>query len=397
MRPKALEIFCSVGGMSLGLEAAGFDIVAGIEIDPVQAAVHKFNFPSSQTICADIREYQPDFNEEIDVIAFGSPCQSFSSAGLQDPNDSRSKLSFEALRIVLKVRPKYFVLENVPAMMHKKNVHILQDLIEQFEEGGYKIVRPIKTLNSQNFGVAQSRSRMFVLGYREDCPKPSYPEGSSTLARVNDVIMDLAVISPFVGKDEGIDKELLRNYGILSANQIRDRFEKCHIRQGQDRVWGHLGSKHSEAVKERFATTAQGKVEPISRFFKLAAEGVCNTIRAGTGNNRASHTAPRPIHYFHNRCLTIREAARLSGFPDWFQFSRSIWNGYRGIGNAVCPPVSKAIGEELINCLDASVFTINQLPKQDEKLVKFSNSKAAGYFSVNPLINGKREAISLKS
>jgi DNA (cytosine-5)-methyltransferase 1 len=105
---------------------------------------------------------------------------------------------------------------------------------------------------------------------------------------------------------------------------------------------------HSEISQQRFAATDPGSVEPISRFFKLSADGVSNTLRAGTDAARGAFTSPRPIHYRFSRCITVREMARLHGFPDWFRFHRTKWHGARQIGNAVPPPLARAVASSLI-------------------------------------------------
>ena len=133
MCPIAIDLFSGVGGTSLGLQAAGFEIKAGLEFDPVQAATHLYNFPTSKIICEDIREFDPaslNLDRKIDLISFSAPCQGFSMAGKRDAKDPRSQLSFEALRIILKLRPKYFVAENVPAIAYGKSALILEQLHE---------------------------------------------------------------------------------------------------------------------------------------------------------------------------------------------------------------------------------------------------------------------------
>src|SRR5690606_16025822 len=99
------------------------------------------------------------------------------------------------------------------------------------------------------------------------------------------------------------------------------------------------------------AETPPGSVEPISRFFKLPADGVSNTLRAGTDGARGAFTSPRPIHYRYNRCVTVREMARLHGFPDWFRLHTTKWHGARQIGNAVPPPLARAIATQVMRAL----------------------------------------------
>jgi DNA (cytosine-5)-methyltransferase 1 len=105
---------------------------------------------------------------------------------------------------------------------------------------------------------------------------------------------------------------------------------------------------HTEISRLRFMETKGGETEPISRFFKLAPSGISNTLRAGTDGARGAFTSPRPIHYRFPRCVTVREMARLHGFPDWFRFHVTKWHGARQIGNAVAPPLARAIGSAIL-------------------------------------------------
>jgi DNA (cytosine-5)-methyltransferase 1 len=107
-------------------------------------------------------------------------------------------------------------------------------------------------------------------------------------------------------------------------------------------------SEHTEISRRRFTSTEPGEVEPISRFLKLAPNGVCNTLRAGSDAARGAFTSPRPIHYHHPRCITVREMARLHGFPDWFRFHVTKWHGARQVGNAVPPPMARVIAGEIL-------------------------------------------------
>src|SRR5262249_17420835 len=123
--------------------------------------------------------------------------------------------------------------------------------------------------------------------------------------------------------------------------------------------------------------------EPISRFFKLSAKGVANTLRAGTDSARGAFTSPRPIHFKHSRCITVREMARLHGFPDWFRLHSTKWHGARQIGNAVAPPMARAIGMEVATALGtiptrpASPTTLGS-----STLLRLGMSEAAAHFGV---------------
>jgi DNA (cytosine-5)-methyltransferase 1 len=109
---------------------------------------------------------------------------------------------------------------------------------------------------------------------------------------------------------------------------------------------------HTDLSKRRFAETPNGETEPVSRFFKLDPNGICNTIRAGTASDHGAFTSPRPIHPFSPRCITVREAARLHSYPDWFRLHVTKWHGFRQIGNSVPPLLGRAVASKVAEALD---------------------------------------------
>jgi DNA (cytosine-5)-methyltransferase 1 len=134
-----------------------------------------------------------------------------------------------------------------------------------------------------------------------------------------------------------------------------------------------------------------GAVEPISRFFKLSPDGLSNTLRAGTDAARGAFTSPRPVHYKHARCVTVREMARLHGFPDWFRLHETKWHGARQIGNAVPPPLAKAVAEQVV----AALGVVPRRPDKaialgDPTLITMTVSQAADHFGV-AAPSGKRD------
>ena len=124
-------------------------------------------------------------------------------------------------------------------------------------------------------------------------------------------------------------------------------------------------------------------MEPISRFFRLSADGVANTLRAGTDGARGAFTSPRPIHYLFPRCITVRAMARLHGFPDWFRLQATKWHGARPVGNAVAPPLARAIGSALLTAMAVEPTRPREvLEPGDKMLLDFTVSQAAVYWNV---------------
>jgi DNA (cytosine-5)-methyltransferase 1 len=445
-RPIAIDLFAGCGGMSLGLEAAGFDIAAAVEFDAIHSLVHHVNFPYCATICRDLvtvtaMELRATIgHREIDLIAGGPPCQGFSVMGKRIFEDPRNGLIYEYLRLIRELQPKYFIFENVPGLAKGKQRLFLEQLITEFQQAGYGLTEPIQVLNSANYGVAQNRQRLIILGHRWDMPSLVYPEFSHSsvinhsiidhsitnssltdhydysqiepnsprqtaldlgfsdslnsiklpLCTVEQVLGDLATIPPFVGKDHGIPREKLHY-------PQEKMFKLCHRRHPtnheQDLVWGHIGSDHKSEIQARFAATPIGTVDPQSRFFKLDPQGQCHTLRAGTNRDRGAHTAPRPIHYIAPRCITIREAARLHSFPDWFLFHQTIWHGFRQIGNAVTPLLAYGVGTAVIQALriPTNDLVIRDLPAVDRNLLHYNIQQASAYWGIDEVTIAKRQ------
>ena len=396
--------------MSLGMEAAGFDIACSVEFDPIHSIVHHYNFPYGATICRDVflvssndikeRMLQKGY-KEIDVIVGGPPCQGFSHIGKRQFDDDRNKLVFQYVRFVKEIKPKYFVFENVPGIASGKHKKFLAELLEQFENLGYSVATPYKILDSSHYGVAQARKRLIIIGSREDLsrinyPNPSHEKGKEIsdlfdrdkkkIVGAYDAISDFEDIPVFIGDDSGFELKQNRNsYSLNFSLTPNGVFSKCHTRYSDGRIYNHIGSKHSDISIKRFRDAECGKNEPISRFFKLHPELPCNTLRAGTNSDHGAYTAPRPIHYTHPRCISVREGARLHSFPDWFQFHRTIWHGFREIGNAVTPLLGKAIGDELIKGLGVNVSELPtySLSTQDEGLLKMSMTEVSKFWGVD--------------
>lgn len=409
-RPNVIDLFAGAGGMSLGMEAAGFDIDLAVELDPVHAAVHHYNFPYSTTICGDISKISSNQlvqklaeknKSAVDVIVGGPPCQGFSQMGKRQLNDPRNQLVFEYVRVIQDLQPKYFVFENVPGIVAGKHRRFVAELMDSFQKIGYKITTPYQVLNAQHFDIAQARKRFILLGSRQDQVTLNYPQKRTTTEstplsinlfstlpnapKAGDVIKNLNHYPIYIGEDKGIEVNDLTylEQETTFAFYNNPVFNLCHYRHfANDLIYGHLGSNHTPTSRERFAATKPGSTEPKSRFFKLAKHLPCNTLRAGTPSGKGAFTAPRPIHYEQPRCISIREAARLHSYPDWFQFHRTIWHGFRQIGNSVPPLLAKSIGEEIMKHLCPSIksFPTSDLEIQSTKLTQMNTTEASRYF-----------------
>lgn len=402
-RPKVLDLFAGAGGLGLGFEQAGFDVIAAVELDPIHSAIHSYNFPECATICADATEISAPLIRnrsgcDIDVVIGGAPCQGFSMIGKRALDDPRNQLVKHFFRMVVALQPSVFVLENVKGLTLGKHRAFLDEIVSEAKLAGYDVQLPWQVLNARDFGVPQDRQRLFLIGVKRGIPLPGYPIPLEVQITCEDALGDLPDAEGFKTLLE-IDSIRTLRYGDPSAYAKEMRCEgKNAWRLGYRREWDRdlltssLRTNHTAISRTRYSETPQGKVEPISRFFKLAKNGVSNTLRAGTDSARGAFTSPRPIHYKYDRCVTVREMARLHGFPDWFRFHPTKWHGARQIGNAVPPPLARAVAEKILNVslgLKASKPR-RVLAMGDVNLLGLDMKRASEYWNVKDPI-GKRD------
>lgn len=337
-----VDLFSGCGGFSLGAQHAGFRVVAAFDNDPVLTSSYPYNFPQTKLFLTDVRSLTGNAiraaaSGPIDGIIGGPPCQGFSDIGRRDPSDPRRALLDEFFRIVMEVRPSFFVMENVRGLAYSDARFVLDAALRRVTND-YDILGP-QIWNAADFGAATNRSRLFVVGVQRDRCEPMVEDDIGTLrcqpATVWDAVADLdGAIA--VGDDNGFDVWRIASRRPVSAYA---RVLRC---------WnflftGHRATVHSEHVISRFMNVPEGGVDEVGRHPRLRWSGQCPVIRAGTGADRGSHQALRPIHPEQPRVITVREAARLQGFPDAHRFHSTIWHSFRMIGNSVSPIIAKAI------------------------------------------------------
>lgn len=408
-RPIGIDLFAGVGGLSLGFEQSGFDMVAAVDIDPIHCAAHEFNFPRSATICqsvveltgAELRRRAGIGSADIDVVVGGAPCQGFSLIGKRAMDDKRNQLVHHFVRLVLELNPKYFVFENVKGLTVGKHRQFLQEVIEAFQTCGYNVVKDYKVLNAADFGVPQDRRRLFLMGARNGLKLPKYPTPSGS-ATVKDAIGDLPEAESF---SELWARDWTKaQYGSPStyASYLRGKSSdptdfSARRQHNASLLTSSLLTVHTELSKSRFSATTPGEVEPISRFKRLALDGVCNTLRAGTASDRGAFTSPRPIHPTRARVITVREAARLHSYPDWFRFHTTKWHGFRQIGNSVPPMLARAVGAQIMQALEAEpVKPIGTVELGAEYLIAMGMGEAAAMYGVSRNVIAQRTRAAAK-
>ena len=426
-RPIAVDLFAGAGGMTLGFEQAGFDVLAAVELDPIHASVHEYNFPFWTTICRsvsqtsaqEIRHRSAIGDRDIDVVFGGPPCQGFSLMGKRDLQDDRNSLVMSFLRLVVDLRPKYFVMENVRGMTIGKQKQVLERVIEEFQGHGYQVNEQIQVLNAANYGVPQNRQRLFLLGCRQGFELPRYPQAKTqdrrkanrrkSQATAQDLLLDVPTVAEAIGDLPEVNHypELkLRDWVVASYGQPSEYARRLRVpRIVQDNyayqreysaelLTCSRRTNHTSQTIARFAQTTPGKTDRISHFYRLDLEGLCTTLRAGTASNRGAFTSPRPIHPTTPRCITVREAARLHSYPDWFMFHATKWHGFRQIGNSVPPLLAQAVAAEIVRVLEITPtapqqeFCLNQT-----ELLQFKMTQAEVYHQLETRAIPRRSVV----
>jgi len=361
-RPSVIDLYCGIGGLSLGAVRAGFRLALAVDKEPVLLNMHKRNFPGFPHSDADVSQLSGDdllkaanlSRGALAGLIGGSPCQGFSRIGKRDHKDERNTLFTRFFQLVAELRPVFFVAENVPGILDSRNNGLVARAKEK-ARGVYKLLDPL-VLDASDFGAPTVRKRVFFVGYLPDAVESLTHEDFEQGKWSHKTTVKTALAGlPHRLRDGWLDDESgwrtlrvkrrgkywTKIYGDL-PHGVGD--EEAVARFQNDRlVSGCITTMHTPKVKQRFGLVAEGGVDYISRAQRLQRNGQCPTLRAGTGPDRGSFQALRPIHYKEPRAITPREAARLQGFPDWFRFDSTKWHAFRGIGNSVSPLVAEAI------------------------------------------------------
>lgn len=318
-----ISLFSGCGGLDLGFERAGFDIPVANEFDKTIWETFKVNHPKTNLIEGDIRritkaDIEPFIQGEVDGIIGGPPCQSWSEAGaLKGIEDARGKLFFDYIRILTEFKPRFFLAENVSGMLANRHSEAVQNILKLFEDAGYDV--SLTLVNAKNYGVAEERKRVFYIGFRKDLhinfefPKGSTEDDEKKIT-LRDIIWDLQDTAVPSGPKNHHNPKAINNneyftgaYSpiFMSRNRVKGWDEQAFTVQAS----GRQCQLHPQAPK-------------MVKFDK-------NDCRFVEGKE-----------YLYRR-MTIREVARVQGFPDDFKFIyEDTNNAYKMIGNAV--PVNLA-------------------------------------------------------
>ena len=369
-KPKVIDLFAGGGGFSLGAARAGFDVAASVEIDPFANETHQRNFPNSVHIGLDIalltgkKLLQMAGLEagELTGLIGGPPCQGFSTIGKRDPNDTRNSLFAHFMRLVKETNPAFFVAENVPGILSANNEHVYKTALKLLPKK-YVVLKPTKVC-AADFGAPTIRTRVFFVGYdlsRIDVLNESIFETKRMVRTcVQEALRGLPVKIKPSWQSEGdswrkVD-DLSKSYFASRAqglipDGVGDQFAIDAFKEAKY-VSGCFGTVHAPDVATRYDQLKPGQQDNTSKSVRLKQDGFCPTLRAGTGSDKGSYQAVRPIHPTQARVITPREAARLQGFPDWFLLHTTKWHSFRQLGNSVSPIVAEAVLRKIFTRLN---------------------------------------------
>ncbi len=343
--PVCADLFCGCGGLSTGLLDAGIEVRVGVDSDAPSIATFDLNHSTrgSTGVERDVRELSGAelldlTGAPIQLLVGGPPCQPFSVAGKRRGRaDHRGDLIFEFVRILSETNADAYIFENVPNLASVAKGEILGDLLAAFDEIGYSAT--MRQLLAADYGVAQMRKRLFIVGTRERGAVPM-PPAATHAAQAN-------------GK--------LRH---ITAREVLEDLPDFGDR-GVEAIANHEPTFHSEEMLAAFAQQAPGTREPKSRHDRLHPDRPSYTLRAGTGN----FSPLRPVHYKYDRVLSVRECARVQSFSDDFHWpdEQSRLQQYRQVGNAVPPLLARIVGEHVAGFmswpLSSSRFAVDGPPE----------------------------------
>lgn len=381
-QPTAVDLFSGAGGLSLGLVNAGFDVVYASDLDPACSLTHARNFPHVPFEQADIgRVAGADILArtglacgELDLLIGGPPCQGFSIIGQRELWDPRNGLFRHFLRIAEELRPRCVVIENVPGLATLSGGAVLGEIGRAFSEAGYRV--ECAELLAAQYGVPQMRWRMFFIGWRDDVAcAGGFPLPSHGRRGIGELVPNRTIaredLAGFVTIADAIG-----DLPAIAAGGLADQYDRSPettyqkaMRAGSASLANHYAARLSAANLARISRLAPGedwrnlphdllppgmqrahRKDHTRRYRRMTWDGVARSIITRFRD-------PKSGEYTHpeqHRTISIREAARIQSFPDWFVFEGSYSQQYDQVGNAVPPLLGKAVGEELYAVLSGT-------------------------------------------
>ena len=331
---KSIELFAGAGGLALGIEKAGFDTIGLIEFDSSASETLKYNRPNWNVIHDDIaniskldlEEYFSIKKGELDLLSGGAPCQSFSYAGKRlGLEDTRGTLFYHYAIFLEKLQPKMFLFENVKGLTSHDKGKTYKTILNVFESEGYTVKS--KVLNAWDFGVAQKRERMIMVGIRNDLVNRTsfdYPEPQAYKPVLRDILSDCPP-----------------SQGMQYSEQKKKLFEL--VPPG-----GYWRDIPEDIAKEYMKSTWNMGGGRTGILRRMSLDEPSLTVLTSPTQKQTER-----CHPLEARPFTIRENARIQSFPDSWEFQGSIGNQYKQVGNAVPVNLAYEIGLKIKESLEA--------------------------------------------
>lgn len=341
---NALDLFCGCGGLSLGFEKAGINVLVGIDAWKDAITTFNYNHKNSKGICADLSILAPKEIEKelggktVDLIIGGPPCQGFSVAGKRIVDDERNKLYKNFVRFVEYYKPKAFMMENVPNILSIGAGIVKDSIVKDFSDLGYKVV--YKVLTASDYGVPQNRRRAVFVGLKNE-KEFIFPQQSA-----NQLITSYEAVSDLPENSLEDDS----NYPMKANCE----YQKL-MRKNSKGVYNHQITEHNERTKKIIALVPDG-----GNYKNLPPE-LQQTRKVHIAWTRLNSQKPsftidtghrHHFHYKWDRIPTVRESARIQSFPDDFIFMGTKTSQYKQVGNAVPPLMAEAIAKKIKESLN---------------------------------------------
>ena len=358
----AIDLFCGAGGLSEGFRQAGFRILAGNDIDPFAARTFAASHAEARFLPGPIENI--DARDLLAAVGLergqlycligGPPCQAFSVYNHQRGlHDRRSGLFHEYLRIVAGLMPKWVVMENVTGITSAGKGHAVDNILAGLGELGYAV--EMRTLRAEDYGVPQERRRIFFLGNRVGSgirwPEPTHGKHLEPFVTVWDAIGDMPALRngespeeplPYAAAPATEYQAYLRGNATHVLNHEAPHLQSINLRRmrhiPEGGNWCDIPFDLLPAGMQRAR-----RCDHTKRYGRLRKDGLASTILTKCDLHWGAY-----IHPEQDRTLTVREAARLQSFPDWFEFSGPRTEQYVQVGNAVPPLLAKQIGLALV-------------------------------------------------
>ena len=395
MSKISLDLFSGAGGLSCGLEMAGFMPILANEIDPIYAATYAHNHPSAEMVVGDIREFSERNlrktlglqKGELDLLAGGPPCQGFSiNAPIRSLNDDRNHLFRDYLRIAESLKPKAILIENVPGIISLGKGTVVEQIYKELQRLGYNVSHRI--LFAGHYGVPQMRFRTIFIAIRTSRTAIRFPEpryNASAIANFAGAKELCFNVPPFLARklkpytsvwnaiSDLPTKPSKKGETFRYRTAPQTDFQR-ELRGGSNYIYNHQSANLGAVNLERLRHIPQGgswrdipfellpaglkrarRSDHTKRYGRLHKDGLCSTILTKCDPHWGSF-----FHPIEDRVISIREAARIQSFPDTFRFFGTVTQQYAQVGNAVPPFMARAIGEAISDMIGNSSYEKSQ-------------------------------------